>query len=177
MEINGFISCSLPTKEGLAAWAAAAGTAGAVLPGVIAQVLSRNWDEHGDVDDVENLWDGFNCLEAVAAACRHVYRQDPRHYPMPRGGELYVAPDRRVGLLWRSDSHTVALHFGGGWSSADLDRGGPGLRPHWAPNMSESLLTIEGSSLDALRASQRTAAAVAASPTLQEHGWSSGTYS
>jgi hypothetical protein len=179
MEMNGFISCSLPTREGIAAWAAAAATAGALLPGAVAQVLlSHNWDEHGDaidVEDVEDLWDAYSVLEAVASAARHVYRQEASSScPMPRGMEVGIGPDGRVGLVWQSDSHIITLRFGGGWSTADLDRGGPGRRPHWAPDMSTSVLMIQGSSLEALRASPRTAAALAASSTLQEQGWSPG---
>ena len=176
-----FLQISLPTVEGLAAWAAAASTAGAILPGVVAQVLSEShsWDKHGavyGVENVEDLWDAFSVLEAVAAACRHVYRQDPSHYPMPRGMEVGIAPGGSVALTWRSDSNTITLRFGGGWSTADLDDRGPNQTPHSQPDMSRACLSIEWvgdqpTTYEALKASPRAVAAVAASPTLQQQGW------
>ena len=77
----------MPSNEGLRAWAAAAGTAGAVLPARVAAVLGGSqWAAHGPqygVDDPDDIWDAFSILEAVAAACRSVYREDPGQYPMP----------------------------------------------------------------------------------------------
>lgn len=170
-----FLQASLPTREGIAAWAAASSTARAILPGRVAAVLvPHEWDEHGDqygVEDLDELWDSFSVLEAVAAAARSVYRDDPGHYPMPRGMEIGIEPSGGVSLVWRSDSHTITLRIGGGWSTADQDgRGGPNQAPHWQPNMSRSVLFIEGDH-ENLAASPRALAAVAASITLQQQGW------
>ena len=170
--MTSFLQASLPIREGIAAWAAAASTAGAVLPGRVAQaLLHHDWDEHGPQYNVgpDELWDAFSVLEAVAAAARSIYREDPVHHPMPRGMEVGIAPYRGVTLVWRSDAHTVTLRFGGGWSTADLpDRGAPGSAPHDQPCMSHSVLMIEGEG-DAR--SPRVLAAVAASATLQQNGW------
>lgn len=166
------LSVHLPTREAIAAWAAAASTAGAVLPGRVASILDAfPWDNHGSQYpsggegeiDPDDLLDAYSILEAVAAACRSVYREDPSWYPMPRGMEVGIEPDGRAALIWRSDTHTVALRFGSGWSTADLDRGGPNQTPHWAPNLSKARLDIES---EAGAESPRAAAAVAASPIL-----------
>ncbi len=165
------IHASLPTAEGIAAWAAAAGQAGAVLPGRVAQALERDWDEHGtqyNVSDVEDLWDAFSVLEAVAAAARSIYREDPGHYPMPRGMEVGIAPNGWVSLVWQSDSHTITLRIIGGWSTADDPKPSGG---HWAPDMSRSVLLIDVDDERDPLASPRALAAVAASETLKRQGW------
>ena len=162
-----FLQSSLPTSEGIAAWAAAAGEAGAIMPGRVAEVLSRNWEEHGIklVDDVDDLFDAFDILEAVAAAARSIYRNNEGRF-MPRGMEVGIRPDRTVSLVWQSDSHTTTLFIGsGGWSTADLPTHGA---VHWEPDMSTSMLIIEGEELEE---SPRVLAAVTASPTLQAQGW------
>lgn len=172
------LSAHIPTREAIAAWAAAASTAGAVLPGRVARILDTfPWDNYGsqypsggEEIDPDDLLDAYSILQAVAAACRSIYREDPSHYPMPRGMEVFIDPEGRVALIWGSDSHTVALRFGSGWSTADMPgRGGPNQAPHWAPNLSEARLDIEGDF--ELDESPRVAAAVAASPTLQQQGW------
>ena len=173
--MTNFLQAPLPTPEGIAAWAAAASTAGAILPGRVAQVLCpHEWDEYGNrygITDPDELWDSFNVLEAVAAAARSIYREDPGHYPMPRGMEVGLTPEGGVSLVWRSDTHTITLRIGGGWSTADADgRGGPNQAPHWQPNMGQSVLFIEGDH-DDLAASPRVLAAVAASATIQQQGW------
>jgi len=156
---------SLPTNEGLAAWAAAAGEAGAIMPKRVAEVLLRNWNDHGyrRVDDVDDLFDAFNVIEAVAAAARSLYREHSGETPMPRGMEVGIRLDGTVSLVWVSYNHTITLFIGGGWSTADLS---PTV--HWQPDMSNSCLVIQSESL---AQSPRIVAAVNASPTLQSKGW------
>ncbi len=170
--MTNFLQASLPTGEGIAAWAAAAGQAGAILPDRVAEVLIPNeWGNHGSqYGEADDLFDAFDVLEGVAAAARSIYREDPGHYPMPRGMEVGIAPSGDVSLVWRSDSHTIALHIGGGWSSADLERGGPNGTPHHQPDMSRSVLLIDGDHND-LAQGPRALAAMAASATLQQQGW------
>jgi hypothetical protein len=178
LAMTNFLQAPMPTPEGIAAWAAAAGHAGAILPSRVAQVLiPEEWDEYGNrygITDPDELFDAFSVMEAVAAAARSIYREDPGHYPMPRGMEVGIDPSGDVSLVWRSDTHTITLRIGGGWASADLEgRGGPNQAPHYQPNMSRSVLFIEGDR-DNLAASPRALAAVAASITLQQQGWGGG---
>jgi len=177
LAMTNFLQAPMPTPEGIAAWAAAASTAGAILPSRVAQVLiPHEWDEYGDrygvkEEDLDELFDTYSVLEAVASAARSIYREDPNHYPMPRGMEIGIDPTGDVSLVWRSDRHTITLRIGGGWASADLEgRGGPNQAPHRQPNMSRSVLLIEGDR-DNLAASPRALAAVAASATLRQRGW------
>lgn len=160
-----FLQVRLPVREGLAAWAAAASTAGAILPGRVLEVLDGDqWTSGGHTPETEidEVWDAFSILEAVAAAARSVYENSDSDYPMPRGMEVRIEPTGSVSLLWRSDTHVITLQFGGGWARP-YEGGG-----HWAPNLEFTTLFVEGESLDD---SPRVAAAVAASPTLQEQGW------
>jgi hypothetical protein len=163
------IHASLPTAEGIAAWAAAASQAGAVLPGRVAQALERDWDDHGhkNVSDVEDLWDVFDVLEAVADAARSVCREHRSEPVMPRGMEVGIAPNGYVSLVWRSESHTITLQIIGGWSTADTHR----ADDHWDPDMSESVLLIEVYGERDPLASPRALAAMAASETLKRQGW------
>ena len=164
------IHASLPTAEGIAAWAAAAGQAGAVLPGRVAQALERDWGDHGhkNVEDVDDLYDVFDVAEAVAAAARSVYREFSGEPVMPRGMEVGISPNGWVSLVWQSDSHTITLRIIGGWSTADdTERG----TAHWAPDMSESVLLIQVYGERDPLASPRALAAMAASETLKRQGW------
>jgi hypothetical protein len=137
----------LPCAEAVKAWAAAAGTAGAFMPPLVAKQL-LSWEE--------NEWCTPLVLEAVAVAAAQANAQNDGHFPPPRGMQVGVAPSGHWTLIWESDSHAITLQ--GGWSMA-------------------ALLEIEVTSHEApalRRPSPRVAAAVAASPTLQQEGWGHG---
>jgi hypothetical protein len=183
--MSNFVQASLPVREAIAAWAAAASTAGAHLPNMVSKCLTyENW-EGGACDEDNNWsafsiveactegnngWDAFNIVEACTAACRNIYQEnvaDP-HFPMPRGMDLRIFPEGNVFLVWESDSHTITLKF-------------VARRRHWSVFKNEKVVESPGFSailmIDAkdeeleLEASPRVAAAVAASFTLQTQGW------
>ena len=163
-----FLQVSLPVREAIAAWAAAASTASAVLPNMVAKCLTyENW-EGGRIayDDEyeEGVWDSFRIVEACVAACRNLYDEDSS-FPLPRGMDLRIQVDGSVYLVWESESHVITLKLVAqreGWTTRSKE--GKALE---SPGF-EAILDIAG---DHLEASPRVAAAVAASPTLQAQGW------
>ena len=108
---------SLVIPEGLARWAAAASTAGAILPSYVRDAIMRlDWDADGD-DRV----DMYDIVEAVTDACRECQERHSedcggQYLPCPRGVSVHCSPSGSVDIIWESDSHRTVLRFVGGFS-------------------------------------------------------------
>ena len=169
--MSNFLQASLPVQEAIAAWAAAASTAGALLPGMIQKCITyENW-QGGRIpqadEDEESVWDAFRIVEACVAACRNLYEEDSS-FPLPRGMDLRIQVDGSVYLVWESESHVITLKL-------------VAQRERWTTRCQEgkaiespgfaAILQIDADETLKIEASPRVAAAVAASPTLQTQGW------
>ena len=164
------IQVSLPTREAIAAWAAAASTAGAVLPGAVAdRLLHHAWDHYGPTYgvDADEILDAFTIAETTLAAARAVWRE--YNCPLVRGLDIKIQPNGSCCLTWQTENHIVSVIFGEGWATADLPNRGDeqGEVPHCTPDLTRAIFSLSG---PALVGSPRLAAAAAASRALVESG-------